>query len=259
MKKLIVLFICTFFIGCESNSDISRLGVTEPGQLEFFYYDSKIDHNISMIPFYCKNSSLWYVSMVSEIIDADTTNYTFKEGDEVKGGWFSIVKEDCLLNVSVDRNKLWGERYLKIKIESIDFSEAELLIKQYPDSKYVVGDENLTKELIGVWSMYAFDDDYNKYWLEESGTIVEFLPNGTIRIYDSYPDLYREYSTYKINKDNYFTRHNVLDTYDEDETVMGGIRIFSYSFFDDMFEIDLIWGVQTPLTPTKYLYKRFKK
>ena len=113
MKRFFLLFLCTLIMGCENSSPEEK--VPEPELLEFSYYDFKIHYNdTSAKQFYCKDSSLWYVSMVSEIIDEDTTNYTFKEGDEVKGDWFTISKDDSLLNVSMGINKLWGERYLKI-------------------------------------------------------------------------------------------------------------------------------------------------
>jgi len=270
MKKLVFLIsLCILIMGCDNidlvDADRDKEDVTEPEQLEFsgfgfeFGYGFEIDHNASMLQSNCSNSSLWYVSMVSEIIDTDTINYIFNEGDEVKGNWFAITKDVSSLIVSMGKNKLPGERYLNVKVESTDLRAVEIFIKQYADSKYVESDENITKDLIGVWSLISTFNSSIKKWVDvEKDIIVEFLPDGTYRQYDNFPDLYKENTSYKINKKNFFFRSNNLDIIGDDE-VAGGVWTYNYSFYDDMLKVELIWGIYDNNTPFGYIYKRIKK
>ena len=264
-KSIICFLLCILIVGCDNDpkqlEEDSDSKVVEPDQLEFDRDGFVEDHGPSTIRSYCINSLSWHVSMVYEIIDADTTIYFFKEGDEVKGDWFTIEKETSMLIVHLGKNKLGGKRYLNIKIESSYSKGVEISIKQHPDSKYIEGDESLTKNLIGLWALVSTYYK-NKWWDDEKdGIIVEFLEDGTFRKYDSSPGIpgisVERGISYKINENNFYLRYNSLDLLEEDAT--GGVYTYNYSFYDEMFKIELIWGLWDNNTLFGYIFKRIKK
>ena len=243
MNKLITLIsLFILFAGC-SDIDSSVEGQKDdenaPEQLEFTSDVFNIDNNYSTVYASCFNSSSWHVSVVSEIINSDTTNYFFSAGDDIQGDWFTMIKNNKLLDISIKKNRLGGERYLKIKIESNYSKGVEITIKQYPDSKYVESDEGLTKKLIGKWIMVAYANNFfSEEWIYvEDKRIVEFLEDGTYLTNNS--DMYP--LTYKINEKYFFLRMIDFDL-DEEETAGVGVWIYNYSFNNDLLKFEIVSG-----------------
>jgi len=290
-KFIILIFISTLFIGCDSkNSDLDKekleelkrleelktppiriqsycdTSMFEPERFEYERHCSVISHYESGEKrFFFGSLSQRYVSMVSEIIGNDTTNYFFNEGDDVKGDWFTITKDSSNLYVLMEVNRLWDERYLIIKMESkTDLKGIECYIKQYSDSKYIERDESLIKSLTGLWSIVSVygqngweDVDENNLYPNMRGAVVDFLPDGTYREYDGYPDSYVEYSTYAISKRNFFIRNKSLDLFDG--KLVGGYWIYNYTFYADMLKIELVNGLTDNWTLDAMIYKRIKQ
>ncbi|MDR2915158.1 MAG: hypothetical protein LBV74_10060 [Tannerella sp.] len=248
-KNLIFLFTLLLISGCNSKDNV----INENDKLSFNENEHSALPYSGMVIFICTNSSSWHVSSISEII-----------GDEIQkqssDNWYEIKKTGSTLEVSYKENMTGEERSLIIQIKSdSQFKDDSLKFTQnsYPEfnEESTSAKRNLTEHL---WAPYALTPEG---WA--TGTPLQFLENGMIRIYHGHPDLetnYEDIAEYKITADYFFKEDFFGNFTFEDENDVSYYflrrRIYSYKFQDDKFEISIKYGVIQG--ESKYTYIRIK-
>ena len=255
--KIILTTICSFLFlfGCGNDDDyivddeviIDNEVVIEEKNLVF---DSNEKTSLgNHVGFKCENTDSWYISSISEIVVGDTIKKEIDEiGERVVSDWYIMYKTiHGYLSISFNSNFTGKERKLIINISSDSLYNDEILTAIDPTlPDFSIEDENEKKKLTGhIWQRWIYHNNNGGFVLEP----FEFLENGIIRVYYSYPDKennYRDESEYKITGD-YFFREDFFVNDDSSGLMCNYFflkrRLYTYKFLDDIFEIKIEYGL----------------
>jgi hypothetical protein len=248
--KIILTTICSFLFlfGCGNDDviiDDDKEVIIEKKNLVFDANEKT--SSVYNAKFKCENTDSWYVSSITEIVVGDTIK---KEMDEIEGwganDWYGISKRKRYLSISFNSNITGLERKLIINISSDSLFNDEILTvinPALPDLS--IEDENEKKKLTGhIWQRWIYNNNNVGFF---AGEPFEFLENGIIRVYYSYPDKennYRDESEYKITGDYFFREDFFVNEFSGILNDYYNLkrRLYTYKFFDDMFEIKVKYG-----------------